>query len=184
MSFCPPRRRLRSLTKMTITRTPVTDEGVAHITRRLHGLVEFGVGRNANITRVDLRSMANLRRTPEEFLADCPALRLLNMSGLLCLGTIRHQLSRGCIKLQAVNLSHMTALRRIGGDAFYECKSLISANFSNLSHVEELGRSFMSRCTALPAIDMRHMTALRKIGDEVFSQCTSLNSANLSNRHQ
>ena len=78
---------------MTITGTPVTNERGALVTRRLYRLVEFGLGRNANITRVDLRSMGNLRRTPEEFLADCPELRLLNMSGLVRLGTIRNLLS-------------------------------------------------------------------------------------------
>ncbi len=103
--------RLRCLRKMTIIATPVADEGVAHITEHLQGLTEFGVGHNANITRVDL---PQLEQAPPNAEKIPRPLRLVNMSGLRRRRRFGISCWKGVCSLQAANLSHLLTLQSLG----------------------------------------------------------------------
>ncbi len=170
--------RLSHLTILAVATAPLSDRGISRIAKKLTHLTELRLLRHRNITRVDLRNLRNLRRTPTRFLSWCPQLRLINMSGLQRLVKLQ-PLAFQSAMLQSVNLTHLTSLRIIEHSAFNFCKSLISLKLSGMPRVEEIGDDFMYGCTKLSAVDLSSLSLLTTIGPGAFQNCPFLISIKL-----
>ncbi len=121
---------------LAISATAMGDRGIARVAARLAPrITELGLGSNVNVTRVDLRAMQRLRRTPFRFLAECPSLQLVNLSGLPRLVTIHGKLAFDCPRLTTINLRNLTALQRMGPGSLYCCPALTSITFEDPDHV-------------------------------------------------
>ena len=131
------------------------------------------------IVRFDSEGLTGVTTIGCNFLAECNALRRVNLRGFRDVTSIGNGFMRGCAELRDVDLAPLSQVTSVGEEFFAYCTRLRAIDLSPLACLTTLCSGFLNGSGVL-YVDCRPLGKVSHIGDYFLAQCPSLREVNLS----
>lgn len=136
----------------------------------------FSPGPVREMVFLQLNGFEDVTTLADGFLSECPRLRNVDLSRLICVTVIGARFMANCGSIESVCLSGFSALTRIEDGFLIGCKGLLALDMAPLAAVVSIQRSFLRGCVRLQSLDLSRNKKLAFIGDHFLMECSGLRS--------